>query len=192
MNTDHSGLNKFLSLNDENFLLVQAEVCRIAQAAPHTIKERHSCMTHDFHAQERFWYSDNSQASKITEVDDSFRIAFSLKGIPVMDKFVGRDIELARLVELMIPYSTKNMHRKMCLLHGIGGVGKSQLAAEFARKHQNNFSAIFWIAGSTSEKLRRSIAAVAQRLPQHQIPDRARSLSNDTAKSFDSTTRDVL
>ena len=109
-----------------------------------------------------------------------------------MDKFVGRDIELTRLAQLMIFSSTNNMHRKICLLHGIGGVGKSQLAAEFARKHQKNFSAIFWIAGSTKEKLKRSIAAVVQRLPQHQIPKRARSLSSDTAKDFDAITRDVL
>ena len=92
----------------------------------------------------------------------------------------------------MISSSTNNTHRKVCFLHGIGGVGKSQLAAEFARKHQETFSAIFWIAGSTKEKLRRSIAALTQRLPQHQIPKRTRSLSNDIAEDFDAIVEDVL
>ncbi len=108
-----------------------------------------------------------------------------------MDKFVGRNTEITTLAQLMIPSSTNNMHRKVCLLHGIGGVGKSQLAAEFARKHQENFSAIFWIAGSTKEKLRRSIAALAQRLPQHQIPETARS-PEDNVKDFDAIVENVL
>lgn len=117
---------------------------------------------------------------------------FSLRGIPVIGKFVGRDTEITRLAELMISSSTKQMHRKICVLHGIGGVGKSQLAAEFSRKHQENFSAIFWIAASTKEKVRRSIAALAKTLPQHQISQRARSFSNDTDKDLDEITEDVL
>ena len=150
-------------------------------------------MNPNFHAQGIFfWYSDYSQAHKILKEEDSFHIAFSLKGIPVTDKFVGRNTELTRLAQLMVSSSTNNMHRKVCLLHGIGGVGKSQLAAEFARKYQENFSAIFWIAGTTKEKLKRSIAALAQRLPYHQIPERARSLSKDTAKDFDAIAKDVL
>ena len=138
------------------------------------------------------WYSNNLQANKTVKEEDSFQVPFSLKGIPVMDKFVGRNIEIATLAQQMISSSTDNMHRKVCLLHGIGGVGKSQLAAEFARKHQKYFSAIFWIAGSTKEKLRRSIAALAQRLPQHQIPEMARSLSKDNVKDFDAIVEIVL
>ena len=73
-----------------------------------------------------------------------------------MDKFVGRETKMTRLAQLMISSSTDNMHRKVCVLHGIGGVGKPQFAVEFARRYQKNFSTIFWIAGSIKEKLRRS------------------------------------
>ena len=109
-----------------------------------------------------------------------------------MDKFVGRNTEITTLAQLMISPSTNNMHRKVCLLHGMGGVGKSQLAVEFARRHQKNFSAIFWIAGSTKEKLRRSIVAHAQRLPPHQIPEMTRSLLKDNVKDFDTIIENVL
>lgn len=54
------------------------------------------------------------------------------------------------------------MHRKVCLLHGIGRVRKSQPAAEFARKHQKDFSANFWIASSTKEIWGESFAALAE------------------------------
>lgn len=50
----------------------------------------------------------------------------------------------------------------------------------------------FWIAGSTEEKLRRSIADLAQKIPQYQIPERAGSLPKDTAKDFDAIVKDVL
>ena len=109
-----------------------------------------------------------------------------------MDKFVGRNIELTTLAQQMIASSGNNMRRKSCLIHGIGGVGKSQLAAEFARKHQENFSAIFWIASSTKESLKRSIAALAPKLPQHQMSEWARSVSKITDKDLDAIIDEVL
>ena len=109
-----------------------------------------------------------------------------------MDKFVGRNTELTTLAQQMISSPGDNMRRKSCLLHGIGGVGKSQLAAEFARKHQENFSAIFWIASSTKEKLKRSIAALVLKLPQHQISEKTRSVSKITGKDLDVIIDDVL
>lgn len=109
-----------------------------------------------------------------------------------MDEFVGRNAELTILAQQLIPSSGDDMRRKSCLLHGIGGVGKSQLAAEFARRHQKNFSAIFWIASSTKEKLKRSIAALALKLPQHQISEGARSVSKITGKDLDAIIDEVL
>lgn len=195
LDTDHSGLNKYLSSHDENFLLVEAEIRRMVQAAPRIVGERYSCMNPNFYAYEFFsfsWYSNNLQANKTVEESDSFNVAFSLKGRPVVGEFVGRNTELTKLAELMISFSTNNMRRKICLLHGIGGVGKSQLAVEFARKHQKKFSAIFWISGSTKEDLRGSIAALTQRLPQHQLPEMARFLSKNSAEDFDEMVKFVL
>ena len=193
LNTDHSGLNKYSGSNDENFVLVQAEICRMFQEAPQTIEARYRSMAPYLPAQDLISrHSGNSQLSGIAKGEDPFRVPFSLRGIPVMDKFVGRDAEITRLAQLMISSSTDDLRRKVCVLHGIGGVGKSQLAVEFARKHQKHFSAVFWIAGSTKEKLRRSIAALAQRLPQHQISERARLYSKEAGKDFDAVVEDVL
>ena len=193
LNTDHSGLNKFFGSDDENFVLVQAEIRRMFQAAPQTIEARYRSMTAHFPAQELFpSYSGNLQVSTTAKENNLFQVPFSLRGIPVMDKFVGRNAEITRLAQVMISSSTDEIRRKVCVLHGIGGVGKSQLAVEFARKHHKHFSAVFWIAGSTKEKLRISIAALAQMLPQHQISDMARLYSKGAGKDLDTIVEEVL
>ena len=109
-----------------------------------------------------------------------------------MDKFVGRNAEITRLAQPILPSPTDDIRRKVCVLYGIGGVGKSQLAVEFARKYHKRFSAIFWISGSTKEKLRKSIAALAQMLPQHQISERARLYLKGAGKHLDAIVEVVL
>ncbi len=42
-----------------------------------------------------------------------------------MDKFVDHNTEITTLAQLMISPSTNNMYRKVSLLYGMGGVGKS-------------------------------------------------------------------
>ena len=46
LTTDHSGLNKFRGLEDENFLLVQPEIQRLVRTAPQRIVDRYRCMIH--------------------------------------------------------------------------------------------------------------------------------------------------
>lgn len=79
-------------------------------------------------------YSGNSQACGIAKGEDLFDVPFSLRGLPVMDKFVGRDTELTRLAQLIIASSTDDIHRKVCVLHGIGGV-----CSKVSKKLPRNF-----------------------------------------------------
>ena len=44
LTTDHSGLNKFHGLRDENFQLVLPEIQRMFQAAQMTIESQPQCM----------------------------------------------------------------------------------------------------------------------------------------------------
>jgi hypothetical protein len=66
-----------------------------------------------------------------------------------------------------VPYSPTR--RKTFLLHGLGGMGKTQLAVAFARRHQQRFSAIFWMDGSSIDQLKQSFVAVASRIPQNEL-----------------------
>ncbi len=117
---------------------------------------------------------------------------FSLKGIPVLGNFVARDAEMARLAEVMLPSSADQTRRKICVLHGLGGIGKTQLAIEFARKYQKIYSAVFWIDGSSKEKLKQSIANLASQLPQHQLLERAKLYAQQPHQELDGTVEEVL
>jgi hypothetical protein len=45
-------------------------------------------------------------------------------------------------------------------LHGLGGVGKTRLAVEYAWQHQDNYSALLFVLADTPENLRRNLAAL--------------------------------
>jgi hypothetical protein len=61
--------------------------------------------------------------------------------------------------------------RKICVVHGLGGMGKTQLAIEYARLHKALYTSFFWLDGKTEESLIQSLLLIASRVPKGQIPD---------------------
>ena len=118
-----------------------------------------------------------------------FRISFSLKGIPVMSKFVARDAEMNHLKQELLPTSVR---RRVFVLHGLGGIGKTQLSVEFVQKNKQSYSAIFSINSSTKERLRQSITDIASRLPQDQVSEKLKSYLKGKSFDVDEVVNEVL
>jgi ATP/maltotriose-dependent transcriptional regulator MalT len=96
-----------------------------------------------------------------------FDIPLDLTAVPAIEDFVGRQGELDRLWHQLQPGSSQP--RKVTILHGLGGMGKTQLAIHFARDHKDDFTAIFWLSGKDRGTLLQSLSSVLPRLPgQHQ------------------------
>ena len=93
-----------------------------------------------------------------------YRIPFSIKGVHATDYFVQRDIEMTQL-EMFFKPGPENARQKVFVVHGLGGIGKTQLCVEYARRHKDDFTAIFWLDGSSKDVLRQSLASAAARLP---------------------------
>lgn len=74
------------------------------------------------------------------------------------DAFIGRDSELRTLRDWLSPSS--NSRKEPVSVVGMGGLGKTQLSLAFARRHENEFSSIFWINAQTSTSLRQGISAI--------------------------------
>ncbi len=95
---------------------------------------------------------------------EQFRLLFSLAAAPEIDYFVGRASNLASIKSVLLPFTI--VERKVVVLHGLGGIGKSQLAIEFAKKHRDDYTAVLWLNAKTEDTLKQSFAANARRLPK--------------------------
>lgn len=100
----------------------------------------------------------------------NFDVTFDLTGIPKTGTFIGRKSDL-NLIEEKLKPSEVSDRRKICVIHGLGGMGKTQLAIEYARLHKAMYTSFFWLDGKTEESLIQSILQIAPRFPKGQIPD---------------------
>lgn len=99
----------------------------------------------------------------LTHLVPNFEVSLDLRTLPVIGNFLGRQDELDDLWQYLNPTNTES--RKVAILHGLGGMGKTQLAIQFARNHKDHFSAIFWINGKTRTILLQSLSVILQQLP---------------------------
>ena len=73
--------------------------------------------------------------------------------------------------------------RHTVVLHGLGGIGKTQLAIAYAKRHKDNYSAIFWLNIKDEDLLKQSFVRVARQiLREYPL---ARGLSNIDMKNLD-------
>ena len=82
--------------------------------------------------------------------------------------FTGRE-ELLRSL-----YEKLNREHSMALtqswaISGLGGIGKTQIALEYAYQYRQNYSAVFWISAATRETLQAGIITIAELL---QLPEK--------------------
>lgn len=100
---------------------------------------------------------------------------FEIRGVPIVNAYIERDQEIRVMEEELCPGADCE-ERKVFVLHGLGGIGKTQLSLAYARKHQTAYTAVFWLNGQTHESIRRSIAGIVRQLPMTQISAFARSI----------------
>ena len=54
--------------------------------------------------------------------------------------------------------------RRAVVLHGLGGIGKTQLSIAYAKRHKDNYSAIFWLNIKDEDSLKQSFAKLAKQI----------------------------
>jgi hypothetical protein len=98
---------------------------------------------------------------------------------------------MAELERVFLP-ERHSCQQKRLVLHGLGGIGKTQLAVEFASQHQRRFSAIFWLDGRSKDSLVQSIASCASRIPEGQISESSRTYSASSKVDINIVIREVM
>jgi len=80
--------------------------------------------------------------------------------------FVGREAELEE-IHASLCGGLQVHHSCSVLLHGIGGIGKTQIALEYAYRHREEFSSILWLDARDHWSVQASLLAIVQDLVDH-------------------------
>jgi hypothetical protein len=104
-----------------------------------------------------------TEALKLTSTGvhfDQFAVGLNLASFPEAAQFVAREKELSKMHELLHGHSS----RSCVVLHGLGGIGKTQLTIEYIRRHKEKYTAIFWLNANDRDSLKLSFRDVAQQV----------------------------
>ena len=82
-------------------------------------------------------------------------------------RFTGRGDELAALASALAAGSTVTVQA----VRGMGGVGKTQLAVEFAYQHACDYDLVYWLATEETATMPDRFSALAADLGLEPVPD---------------------
>lgn len=78
-------------------------------------------------------------------------------------RFWGREDILANIDDTLLT-NTANLSLRSFVLHGMGGVGKTQIALRYANASRAKFDAIFWVSAENPITLGQSFREIARML----------------------------
>ncbi|KAN0067922.1 HET domain containing protein [Elaphomyces granulatus] len=111
---------------------------------------------------------------------EDFSAAFSLSDVSEIEQFVAREEELAEIHRTL----RGDGSRRTVVLHGLGGIGKTQLAIAYAKRYKDNYSAIFWLNIKDEGSLKQSFAKAAKQILRDH-PSASRLSSVDIEENLD-------
>jgi tetratricopeptide (TPR) repeat protein len=92
---------------------------------------------------------------------EDFSITFSLSNVPTIEHFIARKTEL---IEIHKALSGDGSHRRIVVLYGLGGIGKTQLGITYTKQYKDSYSAVFWLNSKDEDSLKQSFATVAKQI----------------------------
>jgi len=89
-----------------------------------------------------------------------FTLSLSLSGVTETRHFVGREEELIWMHQRL----DRRSGRRTVIVHGLGGMGKTQLAVAYTKRHRSDYSASIWLNARDETSLRQSFRNAAMRI----------------------------
>src|SRR3984957_7309453 len=111
---------------------------------------------------------------------EDFSVTFSLSDVPEIEHFVAREEELAEIHKTL----RGDGSRRTVVLHGLGGIGKTQLTIAYAKRYRDNYSAVFWLNIKDEDSLKQSFARAAKQILRDH-PSASRLGSVDIEENLD-------
>jgi hypothetical protein len=92
--------------------------------------------------------------------EEDFSVGVFVSEVAQAPQFIAREEELAEIHKAL----SGGDSRRTVVLHGLGGIGKTQLAIEYAKLHRASYSAVFWLNIKDEVSLKESFVRVARRI----------------------------
>jgi hypothetical protein len=87
-------------------------------------------------------------------------VNFSFFDVSDVEHFVARKAELEEIHKKL----EGDGSQRTVVLHGLGGIGKSQLSVAYAKRHKEKYSAIFWLDIRDEDSVKQSFAKVSKQI----------------------------
>ena len=84
--------------------------------------------------------------------------------------FIGRNDELEQMKTILLS-DPDSSDRKVLVLGGMGGIGKTQMAIRYAKRHHTSYSSVFWVNATSESALRTSLRRLAPQILLGQTVD---------------------
>jgi tetratricopeptide (TPR) repeat protein len=97
--------------------------------------------------------------------------------------FTGREEDIQRLEEALAVSHTTAL-TQIQAISGLGGIGKTQTAVEYAYRHRDDYSAVFWTAADTTASLTTGFVEIARLLQLPQAQEADESLAVEAVKRW--------
>jgi tetratricopeptide (TPR) repeat protein len=100
-------------------------------------------------------------------------------GVPYVQNpfFTGREDILEKLHKAFQQKATGNTIQ---VLDGLGGIGKTQTAVEYAYRHRENYEAIFWVKANSELEIQSGLLDIADKL---NLPEKYSQDANEAVKA---------
>ncbi|KAH9869852.1 hypothetical protein J1614_006772 [Plenodomus biglobosus] len=139
LNADHSMMVKFDNKNEPGYTSARSKLQQFEQDALGVVAAR-------------FSRSNKSVGS--------FTVQSIVSKLSLVEHFVGR---VEHIVEIGNALQCDGS-RKTAVVHGLGGMGKTQLALAYAQRHKDKYSAVFWVNSKDVDTLKQGYTDAARRI----------------------------
>ena len=113
---------------------------------------------------------------------EDFLVTFDISNVLEVEYFVARETELTEIRRALFGDGS----RRHVFLHGLGGIGKTQLAVAYAKLHKDDYSAVFWLNSKDEDSLKQSFVKAAKRiLRQHPSVNRLSNVDTSIKENLD-------
>ncbi|KAJ5919800.1 Disease resistance protein [Penicillium verhagenii] len=93
----------------------------------------------------------------------TFELPLNLSEISEVTRFIAREDQLRRIQEIF----DTTIGRRTAVVHGMGGIGKTQLAIAYIKRTRSQYSAAIWLNARDEMALKQSLARTAEWILRH-------------------------